>query len=263
MKDVLPVTLKSISHYNSVTGVSSDITELWLTNNCSTKAINSLSDLDMERDFCYFSNATYNASSMQDLFVCTNMIHSVAYHVNHSTSSTSNILAIEAEVVVTDLDIVIPPSPTTPFFSNALTQSFGIQYTSTDPADASTTNGNIVKRQRSGNPGYLMGKPILFGFQNSSNNAVNEFVEGLTLPISTGYGICPDASEALLKSATTFGYDSISGCRLLLTRQELKDFCCAGAGGSCLDNALNSVLFDSQYVNKANGIAYFLNFTPG
>lgn len=263
MKDVLQVQLKQITHYNRKTGVSTDITDRWSTNSCQTTALESVADINAAQGICYFSNVTY--STLDEVFLCSNMIQSVVYHVNHSSSSFGTILSVNAEVIVTDVDIVVPAaaSTSTAIYSAAISQSFGIEYSSSDPADISNSNGNVIKRQRSGNPGYLMGKPVLFGFQNGSGTSVQELVEGLTVPITTGVGLCPDGSEAVSTSATSFGYDTISGCRLVLNRQQLKDFCCTGASGSCMDNSLSSLLYDSAYINKANGIAYFLNITPG
>ncbi len=97
---------------------------------------------------------------------------------------------------------------------------------------------------------------------NRSVDTVNELVSGMTLP-TTNNQLCPQSFVDTQKSTVNFGYDSISGCLMSLSRQQLKDFCCSGASGSCMDNAQNQILYDSPFVDKSTGRPYFLNVTEG
>lgn len=108
-----------------------------------------------------------------------------------------------------------------------------------------------------------MGLPVLFGVTNATSGAVNELVSGMTLPVATSSGTCPTSFDDIVNNALSFGYDSIAGCLVSLSRQELKDFCCTGASGSCLDNAQSTELNASPYINEATGRPFFLNVTDG
>jgi hypothetical protein len=105
--------------------------------------------------------------------------------------------------------------------------------------------------------------PVLFGALNATVDVVNQLETGMTLPAVGSSMACPNSFEDIVKIPLKFGYDSISGCLMHLSRQELKDFCCTGASGSCLDNSKTSQLRDSLYVNEATGRPYFLNITAG
>lgn len=97
---------------------------------------------------------------------------------------------------------------------------------------------------------------MLFGKLNGS--VIAETVSGLTLPYSI---TCPTLSTvaSLSSVSSAFGYDTITGCTLSLTRSALRDFCCTGAAGSCLANAFApDAATTSDYVDVASGLAYFL-----
>ncbi len=82
-------------------------------------------------------------------------------------------------------------------------------------------------RTASGNPGYIMGLPVLFRYENSSTSAVSSQADSLRvqspIPDSAGLpvGLCPsaDISASYLSSLEVeFGYDVTTGCMLLLNR---------------------------------------------
>lgn len=154
---------------------------------------------------------------------------------------------------------------------NQFLQQFEVIFRSSDSIK-SISNGNLVQRKRSGNPGYVVGRPVLFGFgyKNSSTIpiAVSEVEEGLTImspfinfdinnPSTFGKALCPTKDEIGLVEnlPVKFGYDISSGCVLYLNRSELNDICCQGV--TCSSSRL------SHYSNPLTGIPYFFNFTSG
>lgn len=76
-------------------------------------------------------------------------------------------------------------------------------------------------RQRSGNPGYLMGKPVLFGNVNSTAQTVRPYQNGLSLlhPVMPE-AICPSEGSKMTAVAlgVKFGYDSAVTCTIRLNR---------------------------------------------
>jgi hypothetical protein len=84
-------------------------------------------------------------------------------------------------------------------------------------------------------------------------------------------GQCPSSSvnslissSAVASISTAFGYDTMTGCTVTLTRSQLKDFCCTGASsGTCLANSFSTDISESPYISVSSGLPYFLNFTAG
>jgi hypothetical protein len=155
---------------------------------------------------------------------------------------------------------------------NQFRQSFQVRFQSED-ASKSQSNGNLVQRKRSGNPGYVVGRPVLFGYAYSNSSTspiavVAEVEEGLSMsspfinfdidhPSTFGKALCPTGAEVSLveQLSVKFGYDLATGCVLYLNRSELNDLCCQG--GSCSSSSA------SPFSNPSTGIPYFFNFTPG
>lgn len=159
-----------------------------------------------------------------------------------------------------------------------------------------------TSRLRSGNPGYVIGLPVLYGFYDSSVNAINELISGFMVPSSFapydannpevfGRAICPQtsSSSSVGQAAVQFGYDLLSGCTVELSREELLDMCCVGSG-SCsgqwslyalsfrrmvdmhspmphhhyltLHAGVSGSTYSSPY-SDSSGMPYFLNFQTG
>ena len=96
-----------------------------------------------------------------------------------------------------------------------------------------------MTRPKSGNPGYYMGAPIVFGVADESAGTVAEVVGGYKIPsprslftisdsaTSTALpSTCPMSTEVPGSMQVEFGYDVSTGCTLTLTREELKNLCC-------------------------------------
>lgn len=114
-----------------------------------------------------------------------------------------------------------------------------------------------IVRVRSGNPGYIQGLPVLLGQLNGS--VIAQTISGFSVPYSS-QGNCPRNDETVQQLPTAFGYDTLTGCTLSLTRSQLRDFCCTGASGACLARSfVSQVTTPSEYVNAGTGVAHFLN----
>jgi hypothetical protein len=111
--------------------------------------------------------------------------------------------------------------------------TYSVDFVSASTIYQSTSNGNKVERERSGNPGYNMGKPIVYG---TLNTIMQEWTTGLTIPsplvgqiaslISPpSAGTCPTSANQKSYSSINFGYDVSTGCMLSLTRVDLQSFC--------------------------------------
>jgi hypothetical protein len=107
-----------------------------------------------------------------------------------------------------------------------------------------------------------MGAPVLYGYPNGTS-FISELVTGMTVPVSTSTNVCPTSVSEILDTATSFGYDSITGCSMNFNRQQLINFCCTGAPGTCLDNSVIQTIQSSPFIDKSNGHPFFLNFTEG
>ena len=90
----------------------------------------------------------------------------------------------------------------------------------------SSTLGNQVNRIRSGNPGYIVGRPVVYGYTNTSNGTkINELVDGMTVSLPSTASIsgdsrttCPTSSDVVGKLPVSFGYDVSTGCGIELNR---------------------------------------------
>lgn len=135
----------------------------------------------------------------------------------------------------------------------------------------------LFYRARSGNPGYLLGLPVLFG--QLSSPVINQLVDGFTVPSAIapfdfdnpdtfGLSICPQGSSYTSTSSTgstaqvqvKFGYDLTSGCSVHLNRSELINLCCAGSG-SC--SGVVGQSYFSKYSDVSTGIPYFYKLATG
>jgi len=189
------------------------------------------------------------------------MVTSVKYTVEHTSDGSSTITAVKAAVVITDV------ARDTAAKSEAVMQSFGVEFVSAAvTGTTSVGSGNLVTRAKSGNPGYLMGKPVLIGTlaapeAPSTLNTIAEVAEGLQVasslmpyssadPSAFGTAQCPTSLTGA-QQTVGFGYDMASGCGLVLTRAQLKDLCCTNSD-EC------TPVSPSAYVHPTSGIPYFL-----
>lgn len=99
-----------------------------------------------------------------------------------SHDGEGSVTAVAAAVVLTD----IPPGPIEGSSAASSSQQFSVEFRLDATSDAfsemtrSQDQGNLVDRERSGNPGYLPGLPVLAGRLESSGTFVFLFVFGQT-----------------------------------------------------------------------------------
>jgi hypothetical protein len=113
-----------------------------------------------------------------------------------------------------------------PFSSSR--QQFCVSFKSTASTSRTSMAGNLMNRTRSGNPGYLTGKPVLAGYKRTqgSSKAISALYPGLTVMGPSKSGSCLDP---LGEAVVGFGVDVRSGCTLSLSRAQLASMC-SGSG---------------------------------
>ena len=157
--------------------------------------------------------------------MCQSAIKAVVYTVTHNADSAAAITAVTAAIVISDI----------PIDAGSVTQTFGVSFVSPYAGKASATNGNLVSRPRSGNPGYLTGLPVLAGTLAATGvtpaQAISIEAKGLQAPspfarISASSnsvaGQCPSFADLLSTSTINYGYDSSSGFCIYLSFVDLE-----------------------------------------
>ena len=162
--------------------------------------------------------ATFGETSWDSVTnICSNTLLDLSYTLTYDADGyLKNAIA---DITVTNLEL----SATT---DTTFVQTYSVLFENENSGaiDTSTDKGNIIARSKSGNPGYLVGKPVLGGFLKTvdSNQAIAISNRGITT-----LGFSPDGTCANVPtdSTITFGTDQMSGCYLSVTRQELADIC--------------------------------------
>jgi len=247
-------------------GTQNDKTSLFTGTSptCSTASI-PLSSITATCDFKSKTPAISNSYP-----ICKNAVKSVQYVVTHAGDAAGTITEVKAYVVITDVptDVKNTYSYTSDWTTarDGFTQTFGVEFNGAfTGSTASSDTGNQVTRARSGNPGYIVGKPVLYG--TLSSGLIVEQTAGLTvasplttytsqstgtLPFTGGAGECPRLTSDIQKTAILFGYDMSTGCSLSLTLADLKALCLATSATS------------TPYPTDSSGFPIFLtSFTNG
>lgn len=271
--DAVQVTVKGIYYQNPITGaVSAELisTSVWSDTNCAACVqINNVG--------CPSCNIPIRATATSTTIpICVNAVKQVEYVVTHAGDDVGTITAVDAYIVITDVPSTLAAYGfTTSDWSAAndgFVQTFGIEFNGAfTGAAVSSSAGNIVSRSRSGNPGYIMGKPVLYGTMTGSATVITEQVAGLvvpspltdygnagaTFPFTGGLSACPTKTAASTFSHVPlrFGYDVSTGCSVSLNYDALKSLCTSGGGSTAWATALSFV--------DANGFPYFFDFANG
>lgn len=172
---------------------------------------------------------------------CKNIVESVHYNIFHS--GVEGINAIDAFIKLTNLT---KPN---------IHQTFS--YRSFWSQDNKTTTS-----PRSGNPGYLVGKPVLSGSMNTSTAGeyfIDDQVEAgrkLTLFVPGSNGKC-DFNARAARSPILFGENVKLGCSVYLNRTEISQSCTSLKNKSF--QMLNGVQFQQM---TENYVATFGNSQP-
>lgn len=101
-----------------------------------------------------------------------------AYSIVHLSDSASSILSATVDLVVANISL--------PAEASVVRTRTSVLFASNGSASVSQALGNLVPRARSGNPGYIIGEPVLFGTLISdaaaSKTAVLQTVRGASVP---------------------------------------------------------------------------------
>lgn len=282
--NVVQVEISSVYYEERNTSTRHNVTADWIDNACDTQAFTTAADwVATSGNPCRFA-APGRDPHEDNLPICMNMVKSVDYTVIHAGDDVGTITAVRADIVVMDVlrethMFTNDPNPVSGEYNQTvgenIRQSFSVSFRSSFTGTESSSNGNIVERSRSGNPGYIMGKPVLFGSAQSAVSpstlvTVEQTVEGVQVPSPLltfteddsslfGQGACPILHKRTAQSSIGFGYDVSSSCKLELTRTQLEGLCCRGS------SYCTSVYEDDAplYTDTAGVPYYFTNVSTG
>jgi hypothetical protein len=285
---VVQVEIGSVQHVMLNNSIESNITLAWIVNGCDTTSYANQAAY-MAGGNCRFGKATsvYGLPLAEvDVFpsnpVCANMVKEVHYTVYHDSTAAATINKVVADIVLTDVPYM-PVFDTDQDYSiksiynntnpydQILQQKYSVKFASSYTGTCSDSNGNCVHRARSGNPGYLMGLPVLYGPVQAADasvglQTVEMYKEGLkapspiidfdeTTPSAHGSGSCPKLYGNLASQPILFGYDQFTSCTLTLTRAELEGLCCSSSDCSTSET--------TDYADSSGSPFFFTNVTAG
>ena len=194
------------TYFEYVTSNATTTTTTTSTTNASSSS-NSTNTTSIVEDECVpVSGRRYNVGGW-----CRNAIKSVCYIITHDGSGS--IVSVEADLTLTD----IPTGNSTSEEDDdevGLLQEYTVEFLQSNAVSRDAqTSGNVVNRTRSGNPGYIVGLPVLSGIvvedsSSSSSAAVRARVPGLQV-LSSVVNLGDDASASDDGSCLgVSGYDS-------------------------------------------------------
>lgn len=265
------ILITSVKYEDFASGDLTTVSAEWNSDECTTNVVAPIPESNASNPCEFATSDTLTLYSELGVSrMCSSLVKEVDYTIEYAYNQNSGkqeIINATATVVITDV----------PFEWDAgqdviVNQKFSVTYASADKQSPSFTAGNRNTRRRSGNPGYIYGKPVLYGYLDGSNDWIRELQDGyavasslgsfdISTPSAFGSGQCPtsdfSAAPGIYNGLTKveFGYDFTSGCTVSLTREEMVDFCCTG---SDLCSASSQSLYTSS-----NGIPYFFNVTSG
>jgi hypothetical protein len=292
--NTVPITISKMVHTDFYTGVETDVTDMWTADNstCATKLYGSFDAYNTGtvanggglNENCTSSSLTFGTTRNSP--ICLGFVTYVLYSISHEQATNGAISSVSAVVKFTDLPLVsnstVNSENTNPVTNSVfVSQAFGATFSDEGAGTSAHNNddGNVVNRTRSGNPGYIIGRPVLFGFSAISDvndTVISERVEGmyitgpvlntvkspadfsLTATVGSSIGVrsgvsakttCPSVSDSKSAQTISFGYDIATGCTLQLNRVGLKSLCSSPS--------------TSNYVNPETLLPYFLDFTNG
>lgn len=256
--NAVQVTLGTVTFIDYRTGASTNVTYTWNTKGCATHSLPA-SAYTAGKPCAFSSVLIAELPTSNEPFVCAGFVTGVDYVITHNADDVAAIISVVANVKISD----VPYDRSGGDFPVVVTQTFSALFHSQDSTQVSIPNGNLVPRVRSGNPGYYLGSPVLFGSLDASvSSTVDEFVDGMTIPspitkfdatspANFGLAKCPTSTQMQGSIPVKFGYDVATGCTVTLTRAQLVDMCCAGST-SC------ATAHTSPYVDSTTSVPYFL-----
>jgi tectonic-1/3 len=174
--------------------------------------------VELETPFPAYYPQPRLVAGAENTSTCMGALLGVAYAIYHNGSGL--VERVDAAVTIGNL------SSSSLNNSVAAAQSFSVRFVSMATITRSLERGNIQSYERSGNPGYLMHRPIRVGVLETSTDdslkrtpVVSEMIGGLSLP---GLGDCFTSSFSL---PVLFGEDSQWSCSLVFNASSFKSFC--------------------------------------
>ena len=209
-----PVTVSSLRHRDVDTGV---VTSIDVPTNGSIPA------------------TVYDGANK----VCANALLGVRYTVFYDATDAT-ITSVSAQVLIGNVSAASATTELT------MDQEYGVEYMWSDAAypfeepelkETALVN-NLQNRSRSGNPGYILGKPVLAGTvheydvvdgtETKKKKIIDAYADGLRMPlVADENGRCVASSPTTQRHGRliNFGHDALSGCTISVTRAQLKALC--------------------------------------
>ncbi|CAM9640361.1 unnamed protein product, partial [Phaeothamnion confervicola] len=252
----VPVTVSSVTWRDWDTGAEFDFSDGY---NCDAFYFDG-SDASSS---CTVGTAAGSSAALSNATVaagCVNALVGACYTVWHDGDGA--VTAVEADLTVTNVPATAgnnagdDDGDSTDYID--VQQSFTVQFRGSADVARSGDLGNFVNRSRSGNPGYLVGLPVLSGTPSDSGTYVAAAQSGLQI-LGGGDGTCDSAvsssSTVAAVSSVLFGYDILGCCALALTRVELEEMCSGGGPHMSANGATPTALNLTQSLIGAFGNA--------
>nr|QKY15154.1 4-alpha-glucanotransferase (DPE1) [Polytomella parva] len=203
---------------SSLTSLSTSSVAATSYNSTSDTCFNALTVLNLT--FYYDASTAGTGVNGNGLIKAIEMSYTVTDVANAYANASSNYLTQSVMVNW------VPMSATRTSTSNSSTINSTTSTNSTTGDVTSSLSDGYTLRQTSGNPGYLVGFPVLAGTLSSLGNktAISELINGFPVGGAGAGGLCSsDASSPLL-----FGFNATSSCAVEFTEAELQSFCMNG-----------------------------------
>lgn len=160
----------------------------------------------------------FTSNTVTECSICENSIIGTEYTLQHNSEGL-------LETVLVDVTVAKVLERCSNSSSSVQSVSSTIRFTPTTAVTLPT--GNTIPRDKSGNPGYVIGKPVLVGSIQSDGvgvlekQAIQLKADGLTLSGPGTGGDC-DTSMSI---QVLFGQDTLTSCSISLTAAELETMC--------------------------------------
>ncbi len=175
--------------------------------------------------------------------ICKNALVAAHYHVTYSPPSTAS--GSETQVVgsgtITSITVDAVLTNISGTGAKVLEQEFLIDFISdSQPAESLASNNNHNASSRSGNPGYITGRPVLAGeyvklakdpnvVGSVDKYAIEQYSGGLRFPlVINGDGTCKESISDKAKEfgdQVLYGIDAKVGCSTSYTPSQLQTLC--------------------------------------
>ncbi len=166
--------------------------------------------------------------------ICTNALKEAHFEVTSDAAGTITMVTVAVTyadaVPIVSGDALTRGSSKTNFWNTEQLSSSPIGFTQKFSVTWKTTGESPIPK--SGSSGYVVGAPLLAGYQGTSGSksAVLRLKDGLQLPAAGPNGVC----SANAKSTVRFGKSQMSSCAIPLTKAALATFC-GGSGTTYAD----------------------------